>query len=194
MLSDAFLIHKKYLQLYESNTPILLYEQIHSHYNGDYFSRDVLMNIVIAEHLKIQAVPQASSCLWIKVDSWNPKRKPSIGFSSFTIFAISRSLYTFILSILCGSHLYLLEIAKFCHLKIYDHYWLRLQCVNIYSSPGSGYHKLSYRVEPIFFNGFIFHHEFQLIWISRIHFSRIVVQSMHVVIRLCDYSQIYLCP
>ena len=72
MLSDAFLIHKRYLTVYTKKTPSLLYNEIHSHYNGDRFSRDVLMNLIVAEALKKEANPQ-SPCLWVKADSFKLK-------------------------------------------------------------------------------------------------------------------------
>lgn len=72
ILSDALLIHKKYLHLYSKNSPALLYNEIHSHFNGDKFSRDVLLNIIVAQHLKNEKIPQ-SPCLWIKAKNWKSR-------------------------------------------------------------------------------------------------------------------------
>lgn len=72
ILSDALLMHKKYLHTYTKNTPTLLYNEIHSHFNGDKFSRDVLLNIAVAQFLKNERMPQ-SPCLWIKARKWKSK-------------------------------------------------------------------------------------------------------------------------
>ena len=65
-------VHKKYLKIYTKKAPLLLYNEIHSHHNGDRFSRDILMNLVVGKYLQKEAVPQ-SACLWVKANSWDSK-------------------------------------------------------------------------------------------------------------------------